>query len=145
MARKRKSLVLEKAKRRLKALQALNPDLDLGNGLNLATYAAAIEELQARLDTYNATVERLAQSRTEIEQIEQDLAPEVERMLSAAATIYGKNSDEYEMVGGKKRVRQTGFVQVNSQLLEAVNALDEIKKTLRDRQEESRTDPSSRN
>lgn len=145
MARKRKSLVLEKAKRRLKALQALNPDLDLGNGLNLATYAAAIEELQARLDTYNATVERLAQSRTEIEQIEQDLAPEVERMLSAAATIYGKNSDEYEMVGGKKRVRQTGFVQVNSQLLDAVNALDEIKKTLRDRQEESRTDPSSQN
>ncbi len=106
MTRKRKSTILEKAQRRLKGLKYLKPSMDLGNGLSAQTFASMTEALQAKLDDYNEMVDQLDQRRAEIEVLEQSLAPHAERILNAVASLYGKDSDEYEIAGGVKRVRQ---------------------------------------
>lgn len=108
MTRTRASKILEKAKRRLKALRYLNPTLNLGNGLNVDSFGVVTEELQTKLNTYNALVEQLDELRSDIEGLEKQLAPKAERLLTAVGSIYGKDSDEYDMVrGNNKQPRQT--------------------------------------
>lgn len=106
MARTRSSQILEKAQRRLNGLRYLNPNMDFGNGLSVENFASITEEVQTKLDDYNATIASLDQRRAEIATLEQTLQNLSERMLGAVASVYGKESDEYEMAGGVKRVRQ---------------------------------------
>ena len=103
MTRKRKSDVLTTAQSRLDALRYLNPTLDLGNGISMQNFSSLTEELRAKLTAYNAMVDLFDERREEIEKLEAKLKPKSERMLSAVASIYGKDSEEYRMAGGTKR------------------------------------------
>jgi hypothetical protein len=104
MTRQRKSPVLETAQRRINGLKYLNPSLDLGKGLSLEQFAALADELDAKLTDYNDTVASLDSKRSGIEALEERLRKLSERMLTTTASLYGRDSDEYEMVGGVKRV-----------------------------------------
>lgn len=104
MTRPRTSPVLETAQRRISGLKYLNPQLDLGKGLSLTQFAALADELTTQLTDYNDTVASLDSQRSNIEALEERLKKLSERMLSTTASLYGRDSDEYEMAGGVKRV-----------------------------------------
>jgi hypothetical protein len=63
MTRQRKSPVLETAQRRISGLKYLNPNLDLGKGLNLEQFAALADELDTKLTAYNHTLASLDSKR----------------------------------------------------------------------------------
>jgi hypothetical protein len=98
---------LEKAQRRLKGIKYLSPQLDLGNGVSTQDFALKTETMQSKLEAHNALVTefiaKVTASRDEVKELDQALAETAERMLNTIAAIYGKDSDEYEMVGGTKR------------------------------------------
>jgi hypothetical protein len=96
---------LDKAQRRMVGIRNLKLELNLGKGLSMSEFSTQVETLQGKLDAYNAMVNALAQQREEIETMERSLRGTSERMLGAVASIYGKESDEYEVAGGVKRVR----------------------------------------
>ena len=106
MTRQRKSPILETAQRRINGLKYLNPSLDLGNGLSLEQFAALADELDVKLTDYNATITSLDNQRSDVESLEERLRKLSERMLTTTASLYGRDSDEYEMVGGVKRVNR---------------------------------------
>jgi hypothetical protein len=59
--------------------------------------------MKAKLDAYNEMVNALKQERESLEAMEKTLRGTSERMLGAVASLYGKESNEYEVAGGKKR------------------------------------------
>jgi hypothetical protein len=105
MTRTLNSKTLEKAHRRLVGLRHLNLKLNLGNGLSVTEFSTQVETMQAKLEVYNTLVNELAQQREEIETLERSLRGTSERILGAVASVYGRESDEYEVAGGVKRVR----------------------------------------
>mgnify|MGYP006288141379 FL=1 len=104
MARqKRSSEILEKASRRADALSSINEKLDLGNGLTLANFQKKVEEMRDKQTVYNRRLSGVDQAYNDMLDTEKDLAQLTERMLTAVAAIYGRNSNEYEMAGGTRR------------------------------------------
>jgi hypothetical protein len=99
--KKRQSATLEKAQARLRGLQSVNPMMDLGNGLTLQGYAALLETSSAQLQTHNLTLAEADRTRIEFAQAEASVSALSSRILSAVAAMYGKDSKEYEMAGGK--------------------------------------------
>jgi hypothetical protein len=98
---KRRSATLEKAQARLRGLQSIHPDLHLGNGLNLQDYADLIDTSSARLQAHNLALSEADRTRIEFAEAEATVAAFSSRILSAVAAMYGRNSKEYEMAGGK--------------------------------------------
>jgi hypothetical protein len=124
MARqKRSSEVLEKAARRADALGSINEKLDLGNGLTLANFQKKVEEMRDKQTVYNRRLSGVDQAYNDMLDTEKDLAQLTERMLTAVAAIYGRDSNEYEMAGGtrrKERRRRKATAQTSEQPVVAV-------------------------
>lgn len=96
----------DKAKARLAALKGINPNLDLGNGLAISSYASAIDAYSGFLGQYNtalSTVDDLYNKCNSALAQVNDLS---ERMLTGVASKYGKNSSEYEMAGGTRKTEK---------------------------------------
>ncbi|MEH1968493.1 hypothetical protein [Nostoc sp.] len=51
--RKRNSISLTKAERRIEGMQTINPKLDFSNGFSIATYNTKVIELREKLAAYN--------------------------------------------------------------------------------------------
>ncbi|WP_427158350.1 hypothetical protein ACQFX9_21505 [Aliinostoc sp. HNIBRCY26] len=101
--RRRDSIALTKAERRIERLETINSDLDFGNGLSVATYKNMVSELRDKLAAYNqarAIVEKTQNALLEAERALNDYS---EHMLLGVASRYGKNSDEYGMAGGTRK------------------------------------------
>lgn len=98
---KRRSAKLEKAQARLGGLQSIHPAMNLGNGLSLQDYAALIATSDTQLQTHNLALSTADRTRIEFDEIETALSTLSSRILSAVAAMYGRNSKEYEMAGGK--------------------------------------------
>jgi hypothetical protein len=98
---KRRSATLEKAQTRLRGLQSVNPSMDLGNGLTLQGYADLLETSSTQLQTHNLALAEADRTRIEFAQVEASVSMLSSRILSAVAAMYGKDSKEYEMAGGK--------------------------------------------
>jgi len=104
MARQKKgSKVIDAALRRAAGLASISENLDLGQGLTLENYRKAISEAQAKLDAYNELLSKVDAALNEFIAAEKNLRDLSERMLSAVAAVYGKDSDEYEKAGGKRK------------------------------------------
>ena len=94
------------AKARLAAIKSINPNLDLGNGITVAVYEAAIGDFSTTVGLYNttlSTVDDLYNSSIAKIAVMQDLT---ERVLSGVASKFGKNSSEYEMAGGTRKAEK---------------------------------------
>lgn len=104
MARaKRTSTALLKAECRASAMGSIKPNLDMGNGMTLTSFWADIDNLRDRQKQYNELLSKVDQLYNEMLNAEKALAEKSERMLNAVAVVYGRNSSEYEMAGGKRR------------------------------------------
>ncbi len=89
--------------------------MNLGNGLTLQEYATLIEDSGSSLETHNLALAEADRTRIEFAQTEASVSALSSRILSAVAAVYGKDSKEYEMAGGKppssyKRTRKPSTV-----------------------------------
>ncbi len=101
MARlKRKSLVLEKASKRLAGVETISMTLDLGNGLTVTSYNAKVSAVTSKLDAYNQQLSMADTGSTELKQMEKELNDMSKRILEAVGSAYGHDSIEYEKAGG---------------------------------------------
>jgi chromosome condensin MukBEF ATPase and DNA-binding subunit MukB len=104
--RKRTSQTLTNAQLRITALNAIDPSLDLGNGISIAAFNAKIEETRQMLDTYNNALSSIDQTSTTMQDLEKSLTELSTRLLSGIATVYGRSSSEYKMVNSTRRTRR---------------------------------------
>lgn len=101
--RKKSSLVLEKAERRIAGLRSINASLDLGNGLSVDAYNTLIDDARNKLSAYNTTLSTVDKVYNMILEAERTLGDYSEHILMGVGTRYGKSSDEYEMAGGVRK------------------------------------------
>lgn len=113
--KKHSSAALEKAQTRLAALKSISQTLDLGNGLTVASFSQIIEDARQKLELYNTSLSAVDQTYTAMEDSEDIMAEWTERMLIGVASKYGKNSNEYKMAGGTRRVERKRPQRRNSQ------------------------------
>lgn len=107
---KRGSKTIEKAERRLTGLRSIDSNLDFGEGLHLTGYEVAITTARQKIADYNTALSLLAQLRNDAiaaEEVVKDLS---ERMFSGVLSKYGRNSNEYEMAGGKAKTKKRRLV-----------------------------------
>lgn len=117
MAFKKKSTShYEKAVTRLAALRSIDNNMDLGNGLSIAVYDAAVTDLRNKIDAYNTYLSQVDEKRNLAEASEVTLRDLSERMLAGVASKFGKNSDEYEKAGGKKKSDRKKVVRSRKEL-----------------------------
>lgn len=100
--KKRVSEVLDEAKKRLAGLKSIDPFLDLGNGLTVQSYQAAIAQFDALLDQHNQQVAKFNDSKNATDAEENLLLELNRRILAAAGSKFGFDSSEYEMTGGTR-------------------------------------------
>ncbi|BBD68624.1 hypothetical protein NIES4072_40610 [Nostoc commune NIES-4072] len=101
--RKRNSMPLTKAERRIEGMQTINPQLDFSNGFSIATYNTKVIQLREKLAAYNQAQTMVDKTHNALIEAERDLNSYSEQMLLNVASRYGKNSDEYGMAGGTRR------------------------------------------
>jgi hypothetical protein len=99
---KRTSKVLEKANVRAAGLRSIGPE-DFGGGLTSAAYEAAVEETRQKLDDYNQALSAVDEKGNILTDSEKKLQDLSERVLAGVAAKYGKNSNQYEKVGGVRK------------------------------------------
>jgi hypothetical protein len=100
---KRGSKALDKAQRRIAALKSISPNLNLGNGMTIESFAAAIKTTQDKLEAYNSSLSTVDSTQGALEAAERSLMQLTEHMLVCVAAKYGKDSDQYQMAGGIRR------------------------------------------
>jgi hypothetical protein len=99
---KRTSKVLEKASVRAAGLRSIGPE-DFGGGLTSAAYEAAVEDAREKLDDYNQALSLVDEKANILADSEKRLQDLSERVLAGVAARYGKNSNQYEKVGGVRK------------------------------------------
>ncbi|BAY29388.1 hypothetical protein NIES2107_12310 [Nostoc carneum NIES-2107] len=105
MAQKRRnSIALTKAERRIEGMQMISSDLDFGNGLSIASYQNKILEIRDKLTAYNQAKTMVETTHSALVEAESQLNMISEQMLLSVASRYGKTSDEYGMAGGTRRI-----------------------------------------
>lgn len=104
MARTKKSSShYDVAVTRLASIKSISPTLDLGNGLTVSTYEAAVLDFRQKLDEYNMSLSEADSKLNIVNETEKKLRDLSERMLTGVASKFGKESDEYEKAGGTRK------------------------------------------
>lgn len=98
--KKRGSRVLEQAIARLNGLKTINPTLDFGNGLSVTAFEQAINSFRTKLDGYNQKLSDIDEELNTLEADERVLKDLNGRFLAGTGAMYGKNSSQYDVVGG---------------------------------------------
>jgi hypothetical protein len=99
---KRTSKALEKASVRAAGLRSIGPE-DFGGGLTTASFDAAVAETRQKLDDYNEALSLVDEKANILADSEKKLQDLNERVLAGVAAKYGKNSNQYEKVGGVRK------------------------------------------
>src|SRR5215831_10277317 len=104
MARpKRKSEVLEIARRRLAGIQQINPKPEFAPTVAIEAYAAEIDGFIADQNAYNGDLAALDERGNLLDAREQRLADFSQRILAAVKAHFGPDSNEFELAGGVRR------------------------------------------
>ena len=99
---KRTSKVLEKASVRSAGLRSIGQE-DFGGGLTTASYEEAVAETRKKLEEYNEAISLVDERGNILADSEKRLQDLNERVLAGVAAKYGKNSNQYEKVGGVRK------------------------------------------
>ncbi|WP_320053228.1 hypothetical protein [uncultured Acetobacteroides sp.] len=104
MARKKRtSAAFEKLALRLSGLKTIDEKLDLGDGLSVAALTLKVTTCTGTLEDYNILLGNADSKLNEVTTLEKDAKDLSERVLIAVAAKYGKNSNEYQKTGGKRK------------------------------------------
>ena len=123
---KRKSDILEHARRRLAGMKSIDEALDLGNGNSVTEIQTIIDSLNGSLAIYNQRLSSIDYLLNNVEKLEKELADLAQRTFAAVGAQFGFDSNEYEMAGGtrkseiKKPTRSKPDVELNSESDESV-------------------------
>lgn len=103
MARvKRTSDALEELKQRLSGMVSIDPKLDLGNGITVENAEKLVTTGDSSLKEYNTILSVADEKQDAIEKLEKEMEVFCSKLLSSASVKYGRDSIEYEKVGGKR-------------------------------------------
>lgn len=116
MARLKKSIPrdVDEARQRVAGMISINDNLDLGNGVSVQAITALIETTTDEIGEYNTMLSQIDQKSNEIDAHVKTLNDLTSRALKGTEFKYGRDSNEYEMIGGtrtsdrKKPVRKNG-------------------------------------
>jgi len=109
------SPTLDDGWRRLERIKAIDPPPNFGTGFGIADYEANLNELKVCLGSYNTSIGATDQFLTQLKMKEKSVRDMRERILTAIAFIYGKDSDEYVAAGGiRKSERKKRSVKMTS-------------------------------
>lgn len=97
------SRAVQNASTRAAGLESIDPALDLGGGMSLEAYNAAIEDTRSKQTAYNTLLSQSDEAANVFEAAEANLRDLTARMLAAVAARYGRDSNEYEQAGGKRK------------------------------------------
>lgn len=104
MARKKRtSPAFEKLAQRLSGLKAIDEKLDLGNNLTVDAISQTLLTYNTELEDYNIILGNVDSKLNSVEQMEEAANNLSEKILIAVAAKYGKDSNEYEKAGGKRK------------------------------------------
>ena len=104
MAYRKKSIpkAVQAAQKRIDGMKSIDPALDLGNGVSVATMEAAVKKVTDGIGLYNTML-------SQIDQVSNDNDADIKAMnelnsraLKGGEFKYGRNSNEYEMIGGTR-------------------------------------------
>ncbi len=99
----RTSKALEISRRRLERLKSIVPTPDFGTGFSIADFESKINELAIKQAEYNSTRSELDSKLTTLKKSERELLDYRERILTAIAFVYGKDTEEYVAAGGIRK------------------------------------------
>jgi phosphoribosylcarboxyaminoimidazole (NCAIR) mutase len=88
------------AKVRLSGMKSLSETLDLGDGVSVASLEVLGAEAAAKLAAYNQKLSEADTLANELDAIDKELKQLSSRALSKVAGKYGRDTSEYEAVGG---------------------------------------------
>ncbi len=109
--RKRASRDLIALKTRIGNMKGIDPALDLGNGISVAELETFANGMDNRLGTYNSLLAQIDALSNELDDLDLQARDTSVRVLAAAAVKFGRDSREYEALGGtraseRKKVRR---------------------------------------
>lgn len=84
-------------------MQSIQPKLDLGAGLSVASLTKMHEALNGALAHYNKLLSDTDAALNNIQDLETKARELAERTLIGIAANFGKDSSEYEQAGGTRR------------------------------------------
>jgi hypothetical protein len=99
---KRTSKILDKAHVRLAGLRSIGAQ-DFGNGVTSEGFEDAVADTRQKLEDYNQSLSVSDEKGNVLGDSEKALQDFSERVLAGVAAKYGKNSNEYERVGGIRK------------------------------------------
>ncbi len=99
----RMSPTLDDGLRRLERIRAIDPLPNFGTGFSISEYETSLNELKTVLGSYNTAIATVDQLLTQLKMKEKSIRDLRERLLTAIAFIYGKDSDEYVAAGGIRK------------------------------------------
>ena len=99
---KRTSKILDKASTRLAGLRSIGGQ-DFGNGVTSEGFEDAVADTRQKLEDYNQALSASDEKANVLGDSEKALQDFSERVLAGVAAKYGKNSNEYERVGGVRK------------------------------------------
>lgn len=106
MARAKKaSRVLAEAEKRIAGMKTVNAKLSFGDEISVPAMAAKIVAVREKLAAYNELLSEVDEIYEEVLNAEQDLSDLSSKLLAGVGLKYGKDSREYETVGGSRRRR----------------------------------------
>jgi hypothetical protein len=92
------SHVISTAQLGLDKLRAIDPELDLGNGLTLQSLDLTVQEARSAIAQYNTAATELAKMNRARQDQEKALRTSIKRMVMGVGVKYGETSSEYETV-----------------------------------------------
>ncbi len=101
--KKTSSLAKDKAQSRLDGLASIADDLDLGNGISVATLQAAVDLIDEKMSSYNQMLSNADAESDKFDAAETAANNLSERALDAVGVKYGKDSEEFMKAGGTKK------------------------------------------
>lgn len=94
---------LDKLKTRLEAAKSIQTDFDFGNGINADAITQFSNELETAINGYNQTLSDADELRDTIRTLERKANDISDRLLSLIGGSYGKDSLEYQRMGGTRK------------------------------------------
>ena len=104
MAYKKKTIPkdVQNAQKRVDGMQSIENKLDLGNDVSVDTMTAAIKKVTDGISEYNTMLSQIDQKGNQIDADLKAMNELSSRTLKGGEFKYGKDSNEYEMLGGTR-------------------------------------------
>ncbi len=93
---------VQEARKRIEGMRAIDPALDLGNGLTLKAFEKLVQSYLDGVDAHNGAIAALKKTQNQLNKRLKEISSFSGRMLNGVGSRFGEDSDEYEQAGGTR-------------------------------------------